>query len=439
MGDLFRNQQQKQQQPYYFLKKMNAKETKALEILFNFVRKNYKEILEEEYIDDTYKNLDVKFLSKSRRKITAFLKYIGERDFRGRVYGKNKIRLIKNSDMIKLNKRLKNRINLTPDSILYKTYSQEYVKILKFFVENVLWEKLNASNVEYLTEYIIPYLGDNKTTYEHPNCPKLFVNTILRSYHYFPDNWCKPDNRKLKEPLLGLELEVYAKKRCIFDNASNFFYLQRDGSISSEEGGVEITTLPMSFDDLIKDEGGIDILTKEFMPKFSCFSQNTPDTGFHIHLSKVNFCTKVYIMLKKAFYCFPYAFITELFGRTNTGYCRAEPQIQRLMEFGIHPSAASGSGLEKIFQPCCDSRYLELNFTNSKTIEFRRGKGTVDTIMIKSILDFCYHIYKYSVEAQDLYKSDLLSIRLFLQNYLMENAKTERLKKLIKKYEEYEK
>lgn len=439
MGSLFRNQQQKQQQPYYFLKKMNAKETKALEILFNFVRKNYKEILEEEYIDNTYTNLDVKFLSKSRRKITAFLKYIGERDFRGRVYGKNKISLIKNSDMIKLNKRLKNRINLTPDSILYKTYSQEYVKILKFFVENVLWGKLNASNVEYLTEYIIPYLGDNKTTYEHPNCPKLFVDTSLRNYHYFPDNWCKPDNRKLKEPLLGLELEVYAKKRCIFDNASNFFYLQRDSSISSEEGGVEITTLPMSFDDLIKDEGGIDILTKEFMPKFSCFSQNAPDTGFHIHLSKVNFCTNVYIILKKAFYCFPYAFITELFGRNNTGYCRAEPQIQKLMEFGIHPSAASESGLEKIFQPYCDSRYLELNFTNSQTIEFRRGKGTVDTIMIKSILDFCYHIYKYSVEAQDLYKSDLLSIRLFLQNYLMENAKTERLKKLIKKYEEYKK
>lgn len=439
MGSLFRNQQQKQQQPYYFLKKMNAKETKALEILFNFVRKNYKEILKEEYLDNTYKNLDVSFLSKSRRKITAFLKYIGERDFRGRVYGKNKIRLIKNSDMIKLNKRLTNRINLTPDKILYKKYSPEYVKILRFFVENVLWRNLNESNVEYLTEYIIPHLGDNKTTYEHPNCPKLFVDTRLRSYHYFPDVWCKPDNRKLKEPLLGLELEVYSKKRCIFDNTSNFFYLQRDSSISPEEGGVEITTLPMSFDDLIKDEGGIDILTKEFMPKFFCFSQNTSDTGFHIHLSKVNFCTEVCIMLKKAFYCFPYAFITELFGRNNTGYCRAEPQIQKLMEFGIHPSAASELGLEKIFQPYCDSRYLELNFTNSQTIEFRRGKGTVDTIMIKSILDFCYHIYKYSIEAQVLYKSDLLSIRLFLQNYLMENAKTERLKKLIKKYEEYKK
>lgn len=418
---------------------MNAKETKALEILFNFVRKNYKEILLQEFLDNTYKNLDAKFLSKSRRKITAFLKYIGERDFRGLVYGKNKIRLIKNSDMIKLNKRLKNRINITPDIILYKKYSPEYVRILKFFVENVLWERLNESNVEYLTEYVIPYLEDNKTTYEHPNCPKLFVDTSLRNYHYFPDGWVKPDNRKLKEPLIGLELEVYAKKEHIFNNTSNFFYLQRDSSISSEEGGVEITTLPMSFDDLIKDKGGIDILTKEFMPKFSCFSQNTPDTGFHIHLSKVDFNTKVYIMLKKAFYCFPYLFITELFGRRNTGYCRAEPQIQNLMDFGIHPSAASEFGLEKIFQPYCDSRYLELNFTNSQTIEFRRGKGTVDAIMIKSILDFCYHIYKYSIEAKDLYKSDLLSIRLFLQNYLMENAKTEHLKKLIKKYEEYKK
>lgn len=41
-------------------------------------------------------------------------------------------KLIKNSDMVKLNKRLKDRIILTPDLILYKTYSKEYIKILRF-------------------------------------------------------------------------------------------------------------------------------------------------------------------------------------------------------------------------------------------------------------------------------------------------------------------
>lgn len=418
---------------------MNAIEKKSLEILFSFVKGNYKEILEEEFSDVSYKNIDAKILSKSRRKTTAFLKYIGEREFRGCVYGKNNVRLIKNSDMVKLNKRLKNRIILTPDLILYKTYSPEYVKILKFFVENILWEKLNEHNIEYLTEYVIPTLTSRKDVFEHPDIPKVFVSTCLRSYHYFPDEWTRPDNGTLKDPLVGLELEVYARNKYIFENKSNFFYLQRDGSLSEENGGVEITTVPMSFDELIKEGGGIDILTKDFMPRFSCYSQKDNSTGFHIHLSKIKFNTKVYILLKRAFYCFPYNFLTELFGRTNGGYCSAEPQIQRLMEFGIHPSAASASGLEKIFQPYCDSRYLELNFTNRKTVEFRRGKGTVDTICIKSILDFCYHIYKYSIEAQDLYKSDLLSIRLFVQNYLTENARTERLKKLIKKYEEYKK
>lgn len=108
----------------------------------------------------------------------------------------------------------------------------------------------------------------------------------------------------MKEPLVGLELEVYAQNRYIFDNKSNFFYLQRDGSLSEDSGGVEITTLPMSFDSLIKDNGGIDILTKDFMPRFSCYSQRAPETGFHIHLSKVNFNKNVYILLKKAFYCF---------------------------------------------------------------------------------------------------------------------------------------
>lgn len=372
-------------------------------------------------------------LRNPEEKTTAFLKYIGEREFRGCIYGKNNVSLIKNSDMVKLNKQLKDRIILTPDLILYKKYSPEYVKILKFFVENILWEKLNEHNIEYLTEYVIPTLTSRKDVFEHPNIPKVFVSTRLRSYHYFPDTWERPDNSNLEEPLVGLELEVYARNRCVFENKSNFFYIQRDGSLCEDMGGAEITTIPMTFDDLIKDEGGIDILTKDFMPRFSCYSQKTTETGFHVHLSKINFNKKVRILLKKAFYCFPYDFITELFGRTNGGYCLAEPQIQKLMEYGIHPNAASDLGLEKIFQPYCDTRYLELNFTNSKTVEFRRGKGTVDSISIKSILDFCYHIYKYSIEAQNLYKSDLLSIRLFVQNYLMENARTERLKKTYKK------
>lgn len=415
---------------------MKEKEKRALDLLFAFVRKEYQEILDEKYSDISYKGIDPKFLAKARRKTTAFLKYIGEREFRGCVYGKNNISLIKNSDMIKLNKRLKNRIILTPDSILYKTYSLEYVKVLSFFVEDILWEKLNDHNIEYLTEYVIPTLISKKYVFEHPGIPKVFVSTRQRSYHYFPDTWERPDNSNLEEPLVGLELEVYARNPSIFENKSNFFYLQRDSSLSEANGGTEITTIPMSFNDLIREGGGIDILTKDFMPRFSCYSQKDNSTGFHIHLSKIKFNTKVCVLLKRTFYCFPYAFLTELFGRSNGSYCLAEPQIQRLMEFGIHPSAASKSGLEKIFQPYCDSRYLELNFTNSKTVEFRRGKGTVDAICIKSILDFCYHIYKYSIEAQDLYKSDLLSIRLFVQNYLMENAKTERLKKLIKKYEE---
>lgn len=418
---------------------MNEREKKCLEILFAFVKENYKEVLKEECFDVSYKNISAKFLAKSRRKTTAFLKYIGERNFNGGLYGKNNISLIRISDMIRLNKRLKNKITLTPDLILYKKYSKKYVKIIRFFVENFLWEKLNEHNIEYLSEYVIPTLTSKKCVFVHPCIPEVFVSTRQRRYHYFPDEWSLPDNDNLEKPLVGLELEVYARNKYIFENKSNFFYLQRDGSLSEENGGTEITTTPMPFEELIREGGGIDILTKDFMPRFSCYSQKAAETGFHMHLSKINFNKKVCVLLKKAFYCFPYDFITELFGRTNGGYCLAEPQIRKLMEYGIHPNAASDLGLEKIFQPYCDSRYLELNFTNSKTIEFRRGKGTVDSIAIKAILDFCYHIYQYAMDAQNLYKSDLLNIRLSLQNYLMENAKTERLKKLIKKYEEYKK
>ena len=159
---------------------MNAKEKKSLELLFAFVRKNYKEILNEEYSDVSYKNIDAAFLAKARRKTTAFLKYIGERNFRGCIYGKNNVRLIKNSDMVKLNKRLKDRIILTPDLFLYKTYSKEYVKVLSFFVENVLWGELNEHNIEYLTEYVIPTLNFDKDVFEHPDIPNVFISTKMR-------------------------------------------------------------------------------------------------------------------------------------------------------------------------------------------------------------------------------------------------------------------
>lgn len=71
------------------------KKLKTLDLLFAFVKENYKEILEEEYNDVSYKNIDATFLAKSRRKTTAFLKYIGEREFRGCIYGKNNVSLIK--------------------------------------------------------------------------------------------------------------------------------------------------------------------------------------------------------------------------------------------------------------------------------------------------------------------------------------------------------
>lgn len=53
-------------------------------------------------------------------------------NFKGLLIYGSLSKLIKNSDMVKLNKRLKDRIILTPDLILYKTYSKEYIKILRF-------------------------------------------------------------------------------------------------------------------------------------------------------------------------------------------------------------------------------------------------------------------------------------------------------------------
>ena len=86
----------------------------------------------------------------------------------------NKEKNIMKNLFYKIRAKYRTCLLYTSDLILYKTYSPEYVKILKFFVENILWDKINAHNIEYLTEYVIPTLTYRKDVFAHQAIPKIF-------------------------------------------------------------------------------------------------------------------------------------------------------------------------------------------------------------------------------------------------------------------------
>lgn len=415
---------------------MNAKEKENIAILVDFVKSEYFRSIGKR--NDNYKNIEASKLYKKRRKATAFLRYLGIKNFNGRVYGKKNIRLIKNSEMITIVRKLKNIFINNPDNCfkIIEDYSDKYLRILSFFYSAFLWKDFNIEDVFYVSNFIIPTLKKDRCSFSLEGCRNKEIETKVNSYHYFPEDWELPDNSMISSPLIGIELELYHRNEKIFNQLSNFFYFQKDGSLEFYDGGIELTTYPLPFQTLIEEGGAVDVLCKDFLPRFGCFSQCKEETGLHIHLSKLHKSSKFRISLKKAFYSLPYRFLRILYGRDSNTYCRIEDRINYLYQYGIHPSMAAEEQQNSLFVTDNYSRYFELNFTNKNTIEFRRGKGTVDPDKIKQIIDFCYFVTMFSSENPNIYNENLIEIKKELVKYIINNCYTESLKELISEYGE---
>lgn len=414
---------------------MNAQEKEKIEILKEFTLKKYYDILEQNKKNTIYKNLDAKFLKIKRRKFTALLRFFGAKDFRGRVYGKNNIMLIKNDHLVSLHQEVTKKLCKHIDFEPKNPYSRDFLHIISHFIECFKWGGLDPRSTYYFIEYTIPTLKDEKNEFVVDLFKSSTIKTDMHSYHFFPDCWSLPKTPTLKKPLIGLEMELYHQNKEIFNNLTNFFYFQHDGSLYDDKGGVELTTRPMEFEDLVKDGGIVDIICRDFLPRFHCYSKCANETGFHIHISKIKRSEVFNRNLLKAFYSFSHDFVEELFGRQENNYCFCYEPIKHLKKYYLHPLQLNLKGQNVVFNEGCSSRYMEINLQKMSTIEFRRGKGTVDPEEIKSMIDFCYNLFMYTtINNAD---KDIKSIKKELLAFLEEKSKTERLKELIIKHERY--
>jgi Putative amidoligase enzyme len=140
---------------------------------------------------------------------------------------------------------------------------------------------------------------------------------------------------------MGIELECVVERHSPINSGEyvGFFYATTDGTIEydwSLERGIEFVSQPLPPKWLKKE---IEKLSKR------CSYTTNRSCGIHIHVSKKWLSVKKATAIAKFLEKREDAFFREMFGRNPNSYC------------------------ERAFNP--DSRYHALNFTNSKTIEFR--------------------------------------------------------------------
>lgn len=187
---------------------------------------------------------------------------------------------------------------------------------------------------------------------------------------------------------LGCELEMTnngsdslsygAEKAYNASNSEDLYYLKWDGSVSD---GFELVTHPMTLP-YIRDNFKWSIADTMSNLGYRSWDANS-ECGFHIHLSRSAFQSRSHIF---KFVWFIYANSESLIGfagRHSTGYARFEPTELQTLTY-----KANGGGQ--------DTRYYALNTQNSKTIEMRFMRGSLNRDTLIAYCEFADAVFHYT-------------------------------------------
>lgn len=241
---------------------------------------------------------------------------------------------------------------------------------------------------------------------------------------------------------VGVEMEVeFNDEDCKDDflcNESNWFYCETDGSLDYNTG-CEIISVPLRPADA-KNEKFWEPLTSVL--DGNCNAWDASNCGLHVHFSREILGAnenKVQETLGKLLYLYHHhikstGLNTGVFGRQR---CYNEhdgcTQIGRAAAF-LGPDVLKG---KKISERVCEdmkkkskeTRYFDINIMNYSTIEFRKGRGTINPSRIAMIVEYC--------ELMCLYAKSTIWSSLCMEgfvSYLEEKSQSEMLKSYIKLY-----
>lgn len=208
---------------------------------------------------------------------------------------------------------------------------------------------------------------------------------------------------------IGVELEVEfpsSSKRDIFtDIKTNWFYCERDGSLGSN--GCEIITIPLHPNDAKSHEFWKPLC--DTLVSLDAKSWDTSTCGCHVHIGREilgNDDDEKSQTLGKLLY-FYHEYLKDAFGNCKI-YGRTHGYHDTICKTDVSTAVKTlGSSVlkdkevrEKLDKSMKDrsqaTRYFDINVMNSATIEFRKGRGSLNPERIAMIVEWSELIVSYA-------------------------------------------
>lgn len=207
---------------------------------------------------------------------------------------------------------------------------------------------------------------------------------------------------------IGVELEVAAKNREKYAELtklkSNWLTMENDASLP--DYGVEIITIPLSPKDAKDPEMWASMVTKvsslaDSWKKSSC--------GLHVHIGREILgedAEKASATIGKLLYLYHHflngtSLNTKIYGRSSAYHEHdgrtAEGNAVKTLGAAVLKNKEIIKRLDKsLKEKTSSSRYFDINLENSKTIEFRKGKGSINVDRIVSVITYSEVMIEYA-------------------------------------------
>lgn len=261
---------------------------------------------------------------------------------------------------------------------------------------------------------IVPLAGDfgridTSMTFIHSKYAQDNIYGGIHGYHSGRSYNPLAEDEKPSDYRIGVELEVECNSRSIKTNIqsrlkSNWLLMERDGSLS--DNGIEFITIPMR---------PCDIKKATTWTKFIGFmsdkakSWNTTTCGLHVHIGREilgDTAEERSETLGKLLYLYHHWLKDDMTNIKIYGRERAYHDHDGKVEEGKAVKILGSKVLKvkevkenlkkKLTDRSMVDRYFDINNRNSMTIEFRKGRGSLNTDRIIAVVEYSELMCLYS-------------------------------------------
>ena len=211
---------------------------------------------------------------------------------------------------------------------------------------------------------------------------------------------------------VGVELEIEAKNSTELETIrkykSNWFFMERDGSLN--DYGVEIITIPLLPIDAKSTKFWTPLCSELHKKAVSWDSSNC---GLHIHIGReiLGRTDKVRSeTIGKMLYLYHHfvkdtPFNTAIYGRSRAYHdieCKSSlVKAVDILGNKVLKNKKFRNEIDKELKDKSNTeRYFDVNILNANTIEFRRGKGSLNPTRICAIVEYSEHLCLYAKRAK---------------------------------------